>query len=197
MLNVVAGAAALGLAVATLSQPVAAQVARIDPDLQNGGAPLVTKVQIDANRLIPRGGRPFQGRTGLQGGGGGFRGNGGGPRFDGGGRGERFGGGDGYRRRGNGFGIGAGVVGGLAAGALVGGAIASQGAPGYGYGYGYDGAYDPGYGYAPPPPPPVEEETVDASPAVDSDSYCSQRYQSYDPSSGTYLGYDGLRHPCP
>jgi hypothetical protein len=27
-------------------------------------------------------------------------------------------------------------------------------------------------------------------------SYCAQRYQSYDPASGTYLGYDGLRHPC-
>ncbi|MGH6739994.1 MAG: BA14K family protein, partial [Bradyrhizobium sp.] len=24
-----------------------------------------------------------------------------------------------------------------------------------------------------------------------------QRYRSYDPASGTYLGYDGLRHPCP
>ena len=29
------------------------------------------------------------------------------------------------------------------------------------------------------------------------DAYCSQRYRSYDPSSGTYLGYDGERHPCP
>ena len=29
------------------------------------------------------------------------------------------------------------------------------------------------------------------------DSYCAQRYKSYDPSSGTYLGYDGQRHPCP
>lgn len=28
-------------------------------------------------------------------------------------------------------------------------------------------------------------------------AYCSQRYRSYDPASGTYLGYDGLRHPCP
>jgi len=24
----------------------------------------------------------------------------------------------------------------------------------------------------------------------------AQRYKSYDPASGTYLGYDGLRHPC-
>ena len=28
-------------------------------------------------------------------------------------------------------------------------------------------------------------------------AYCSQRYRSYDPVSGTYLGYDGYRHPCP
>ncbi|WP_376767797.1 BA14K family protein [Segnochrobactrum spirostomi] len=25
---------------------------------------------------------------------------------------------------------------------------------------------------------------------------CAARYRSYDPASGTYLGYDGLRHPC-
>jgi hypothetical protein len=25
---------------------------------------------------------------------------------------------------------------------------------------------------------------------------CAQRYKSYDPSSGTYLGYDGKRHAC-
>ena len=27
--------------------------------------------------------------------------------------------------------------------------------------------------------------------------YCMQRFRSYDPGSGTYLGYDGYRHPCP
>jgi hypothetical protein len=27
--------------------------------------------------------------------------------------------------------------------------------------------------------------------------YCAQRFRSYDPQSMTYLGYDGLRHPCP
>jgi hypothetical protein len=31
----------------------------------------------------------------------------------------------------------------------------------------------------------------------DAIDYCSQRYRSYDPASGTYLGYDGNRHPCP
>ena len=28
-------------------------------------------------------------------------------------------------------------------------------------------------------------------------AYCQQRFRSYDPGSGTYLGFDGLRHPCP
>lgn len=36
-------------------------------------------------------------------------------------------------------------------------------------------------------------------PYVDDDAvaYCVSRFQSYDIASGTYLGYDGLRHPCP
>ena len=25
---------------------------------------------------------------------------------------------------------------------------------------------------------------------------CARRYRSFDPDSGTYLGYDGLRHYC-
>jgi hypothetical protein len=40
----------------------------------------------------------------------------------------------------------------------------------------------------PPPPPPAQVGAVD---------YCAQRYRSYDPASGTYLGFDGIRHPCP
>jgi hypothetical protein len=31
----------------------------------------------------------------------------------------------------------------------------------------------------------------------DAVAYCSQRFKSYDPASGTYLGYDGNRHACP
>ena len=33
--------------------------------------------------------------------------------------------------------------------------------------------------------------------ANDAVAYCMNRFKSYDPASGTYLGYDGLRHPCP
>jgi hypothetical protein len=81
----------------------------------------------------------------------------------------------GWNHRRGGWGVGAG----LAAGALIGGALAAR--PYYGSGY-YDD--DAGY-YA-------------AVPGGDrDDAYCSQRFKSYDPASGTYLGYDGLRHPCP
>ncbi len=34
-------------------------------------------------------------------------------------------------------------------------------------------------------------------PTPDVVTYCARRFKSYDPGSGTYLGYDGLRHPCP
>jgi hypothetical protein len=75
-----------------------------------------------------------------------------------------------YGRRYHRRGYGAGaLVGGLAAGALIGGAIASQAQPA------------PVYG----------------APSGDAMSYCVQRFKSYDPASGTYLGYDGQRHPCP
>jgi hypothetical protein len=33
--------------------------------------------------------------------------------------------------------------------------------------------------------------------AGNNDAYCFSRFKSYDPASGTYLGYDGARHPCP
>lgn len=39
--------------------------------------------------------------------------------------------------------------------------------------------------------------TVAPGPAGVDAGYCAQRYRSYDPATGTYLGYDGQRHPCP
>ena len=76
---------------------------------------------------------------------------------------------------------------GLAAGALIGGAIIGATRP-YGY-YGY-GGYDPGY---------YDQGYVSAPPYVGGNeiAYCQQRFRSYDPASGTYLGFDSLRHPCP
>ena len=34
-------------------------------------------------------------------------------------------------------------------------------------------------------------------PPADAVAYCERRFRSYDAASGTYLGYDGDRHPCP
>jgi len=90
---------------------------------------------------------------------------------------------------GRGWGAGAGFVAGLAAGSAL------------GYGAYYDGYYDPYYGdsYAYSDGDyydPGNSVVVGQNVAGDA-SYCAQRYQSYDPASGTYLGFDGLRHPCP
>jgi hypothetical protein len=98
-------------------------------------------------------------------------------------------------RRGWGWGgVGAGIV----AGAIIGGAIASS--PYYGYGpYPYYYAPPPVV-YGPPPAaygPPPAAYGGGAPVAGDAAAYCAQRYRSYDPASGTFLGYDGVRHPCP
>ena len=86
------------------------------------------------------------------------------------GRGHHYRGGRYYRRGGNGGAVAAGVIGGLALGAMM-GAAASAPPPAYGYAPGYSGGGD-------------------------WIAYCSSKYRSFDPASGTYLGYDGLRHPC-
>jgi hypothetical protein len=61
-----------------------------------------------------------------------------------------------------------GFAAGAAAGAIIGGILAAP-------------YYAPGYGAY----------------SGDAVRYCMQRFRSYDPGSGTYLGYDGYRHPCP
>jgi hypothetical protein len=66
--------------------------------------------------------------------------------------------------------------GGFAAGALLGGLLAAP------------------YYYAPGPYYYYEGPGYYGGDAV---RYCLQRFKSYDPRSGTYLGYDGYRHPCP
>lgn len=58
------------------------------------------------------------------------------------------------------------------------------------YAYGAYGPYYDDYdGYAAVP--------LGQSRSDDDEAYCEQRFRSYDPASGTYLGYDGQRHPCP
>jgi hypothetical protein len=83
----------------------------------------------------------------------------------------------GYRHHRHGW-AGAGVGLGVASGLLLGSAIAAGSSPYY---------YGPGPGYY-AAPAPVYDDSV---------TYCMNRFRSYDPASGTYLGYDGLRHPCP
>jgi hypothetical protein len=61
--------------------------------------------------------------------------------------------------------------GGAAAGAVIGGAIASQA-----YRYPGPAYYVPG--------------------GNDWLAYCSSRYRTFDPRTGTFMGYDGHRHPC-
>ncbi len=87
---------------------------------------------------------------------------------------------------------------------VVGGAVAAVTSPLWAPGY------YPGYAYAPAPAYPYGEtyayENYAYSPGYAyngyptggrNDAYCMQRYRSYDPASGTYMGYDGIRHPCP
>ena len=85
-----------------------------------------------------------------------------------------------WRGRGWGWGVGAGLLG----GAIIGGMLASPYYYGPGPYYSYPGPYYPAPDYVAPPP-------------GDAVAYCMQRFKSYDPRSGTYLGYDGFRHPCP
>jgi hypothetical protein len=86
--------------------------------------------------------------------------------------------------------IGPAIVG----GALLGGAIVATQPYAYGgyYGSAYPGYYDD-YAYAPgyTAPAPVYRDSGD------DDAYCARRFRSYDPDSQSYMGYDGMRHPCP
>jgi BA14K-like protein len=106
-------------------------------------------------------------------------------------------------RRDAGFAVGAAAV-----GVATGAAIAAGGYdPYYGDNYAYDSgyygdsyAYDAGATYDAGIPLVTFDQAVpvEGPVAVGGDaSYCAQRYRSWDPASGTYLGFDGLRHPCP
>lgn len=93
------------------------------------------------------------------------------------GYGPRYGYRGGYYRGGRGAAVGAGIaagaIGALAAGALL--------APGPVYG-------SPVYGA----PAPVYVE-----PDADAIAYCSRRFRSYDPSTGTYIANGGVVRACP
>jgi hypothetical protein len=80
-----------------------------------------------------------------------------------------------------------------------------------GYGYGPRYGYGPGYGYRRGPSAgavigglaagaiiggAIAASQANAA-AQQNAAYCSQRYRSYDPASGSYLNNDGNRYPCP
>lgn len=75
---------------------------------------------------------------------------------------------------------------GVAVGAAL-GSYAYYGGPDYYWDYGPD--YYTDYSYY--------DDSAPVAVVGGDASYCARRYRSYDPASGTYLGYDGLRHPCP
>jgi hypothetical protein len=82
---------------------------------------------------------------------------------------------------------GSGFWWGFGPGVVVGGALA---APYYYRPYPYY-YYPPGpYGYYPAP------GYAPAGPGGGT-AYCASRYRSYDPATGTFMGHDGFRHPCP
>ena len=209
-------AAALGAAMAVAGAfPASAQVARPHSALAAGGDSsdgLLTLVQ-DRNR-------------GGGGGGGAMRGGGGGGRGDGGGamRGGGRGDGGGFGRgasRGQDFGMRA--RGGNDY--RVSRADRSEGRrwnrdyprrwsnnngryrygyrygyPRYGYGYGYGSGLGVGLALSAPYYATTPYYGYDRGYYAGGDddvAYCINRFQSYDPASRTYLGYDGFRHTCP
>lgn len=111
-----------------------------------------------------------------------------------------------HRHEHNGDAWAAGAAG-LVAGTLIGGAIASQ--PRYYGGYNERVYVDPEPEYYEPRPVyrarpvyrevyrPVAADSYGVEPWTPAwYRYCSQRYRSFDPDSGTFVGYDGRSHFC-
>jgi hypothetical protein len=158
-----------------------------------GGARMGSAPRVQSNF---RGAQPNMGRANFAG-----RGN---AQFA---RGDRGVNGGGEFRDGRGYGRDAGFAAGAAAAGVATGAAIAAGDYGYGYsdqyygdnyaydqgGYGDSYAYDNGATFDAGLPLVTFNQPV--QPTGDA-SYCAQRYRSFDPASGTYLGYDGLRHPC-
>jgi hypothetical protein len=91
-----------------------------------------------------------------------------------------------HYHHGGGWGWGwGGFAAGAATGAIIGGMLSAPYYRGDPYYYGGGPYYYPGNDYA-----------YEAAPG-DAVAYCIRRFRSYDLRSGTYLGNDGYRHPCP
>lgn len=90
--------------------------------------------------------------------------------------------------------VAAGILG-AAAGAVIGSVLAPPPAPVYVDPYPTYPAYPTYYRPAYRPAPRVVYVQPEPWTRAWYDS-CAARYRSFDPGSGTYLGYDGLRHFC-
>lgn len=171
-------ALAVGLAAAPL--PASAQALRLGAQ----PASVATVAGGDVQQVQWRGG---PGGPGW--GGGGWRG--GGPGWGGGGWAGRPG-------WGGGWGPGWGRPG------WGGGPVYYGGGWGYGYGPYYGGwnGFGPGLatgiivGAAVANTAPVYGGPVYVGAPANWIAYCSRKYRSFDPRTGTFLGYDGRRHPC-
>ncbi|GLS32151.1 BA14K-like protein [Mesorhizobium albiziae] len=105
--------------------------------------------------------------------------------------------GDNWRRhRSNGDAVAAGVIG-LAAGALIGGALAQ---PRYREPVYYDDYYEPApvrrYNYVRTYEEPRYVRRYAEPWSREWYRYCSSRYRSFDPDTGTFVGYDGRERFC-
>lgn len=112
----------------------------------------------------------------------------------------------GYRSYNSGAAVAAGVAG-LAAGAIIGSALSQPtyyAPPPVYYASPPAVVYAPAPVYAAPPYDPslpapsgtyyTSAGLVPGSP--DWNAYCASKYRSFDPATGTFLGYDGRRHYC-
>ncbi|PWL17272.1 BA14K family protein [Falsochrobactrum shanghaiense] len=100
-----------------------------------------------------------------------------------------------HRHNRTGDAVAAGVIG-LAAGALIGSALSQPQQRVY---------VEPAPVYAPPPPPAYYPAPPARAVQYRADfepwsrswyDYCSDRYRSFNPTTGTYRGYDGQDHFC-
>lgn len=94
----------------------------------------------------------------------------------------------GYRR---GPAVGAGIAAGIIGGALAAGALAAPPPPVY---------YEPAPIYVAPPvvyAPPVPRAYGYSVEDTDAVAYCSRRFRSYNPETGTYIASGGVVRACP
>jgi hypothetical protein len=82
---------------------------------------------------------------------------------------------------------------GAVAAGVIGGAVAAATSPLWAPGY-----YDYYPGYAPGPNYDYYASAAPAGPVEGADvGWCQAHFRSYNPATGTYLGFDGQYHSCP